>query len=146
MAEGSGVIRGDTHIFTVRVYYEDTDVGGIVYYANYLKFAERARTEYLRLLGFAQRDLFEDYGVGFAVRRCEVDFHLPARLDDLLEVHSRMLEVAGASLKAEQIVRRDDADLVRLRLRVACMRPDGRPARIPPPVLSQLQQHPVSSA
>lgn len=135
-----------SHTFHLRVYYEDTDLAGIVYYANYLKFAERARTEYLRQLGFAQRDLFEEYGVGFAVRRCEIDFRLPARLDDLLEVHSRMLEVAGASLTTEQIVRRDDAELVRLRLHVACMRPDGRPARIPPPVLSELQRQPLSSS
>ena len=74
---------GQTHIFNLRVYYEDTDAGGIVYYANYLKFAERARTEVLRDLGVAQRELLEVEGIGFAVRRCAVDYFAPAKLDDL---------------------------------------------------------------
>ena len=120
-ATGSGEIRGDVHVYPVRVYYEDTDTAGIVYYANYLKFAERARTELLRLLGYEQSDLFEQYGVGFVVRNCEIDYRLPARLDDALEIHSRMLNIGGASLRTEQIVRRGDAELVRLRLRVACI-------------------------
>ena len=135
----SGTIRESTHIYPVRVYYEDTDTAGIVYYANYLKFAERARTELLRLLGFEQRDLLDRFGVGFAVRQCEIDFRLPARLDDLLEIHSRMLEVRGASLRAEQIVQRDGIDLVRMRVRVACMAHSGQPARIPGPVLARLK-------
>ncbi|MDJ0951380.1 MAG: tol-pal system-associated acyl-CoA thioesterase [Alphaproteobacteria bacterium] len=135
----SGTIRDETHVYPVRVYYEDTDTAGIVYYANYLKFAERARTELLRLLGFEQRDLFDTYGVGFAVRHCEIDFRLPARLDDALEVHSRMLDVGGASLRAEQVVRRDDTDLVRMQVRVACMNREGQPTRIPGPLLDLLR-------
>ncbi len=136
----SGEIRGGVHVFPVRVYYEDTDVGGIVYYANYLKFAERARTELLRLVGFGQEEMFATYGVGFAVRNCEIDYRMPARLDDLLEVHSRMVELRGASLRTEQIIRRGGGDLVRLRLRVACMDREGRPARIPEPVMAALGQ------
>lgn len=134
----SGEIRGGVHVFPVRVYYEDTDVGGIVYYANYLKFAERARTELLRLVGFGQEEMFATYGAGFAVRNCEIDYRMPARLDDLLEVHSRMVELRGASLRTEQIIRRGGDDLVQLRLRVACMDREGRPARIPEPVMAAL--------
>lgn len=142
-AQSSGTIRGDVHVYPVRVFYEDTDTLGIVYYANYLKYTERARTELLRLLGFEQGVLFADYGVGFAVRHCEVDFRLPARLDDALEVHSRMIDVGGASLRTEQIVRRDGTDLVRMRVRVACMNNEGRPERIPEPLLKQLKHlHP----
>ena len=137
--QGSGEIRGDVHVFPLRVYYEDTDTAGIVYYANYLKFAERARTELLRLLGFEQHVLFEQHGVGFVVRNCEIDYRLPARLDDALEVHSRMLEIGGASLRTEQVVRRDGTDLARLRLRVACMSRDGQAARIPTPLLETLR-------
>lgn len=135
----SGEIIGGTHVLPIRIYYEDTDVGGIVYYANYLKFAERARTEMLRLAGFEQDKLFADYGVGFAVRNCEIDYRLPARLDDLLEVHSRMLELKAASLRTEQIIRRGGDDLVRLKLRVACMKLDGRPTRIPAPIFEALE-------
>ncbi len=139
LVQPSGKIEADTHIYPVRVYYEDTDTLGIVYYANYLKFAERARTEMLRLLGFEQHNLSNEYGVGFAVRHCEIDFRLPARLDDSLEVHSRMFSVGGASLKTEQIVRRDGTDLVRIRVRVACMARNGQPTRIPPPLFALLR-------
>ena len=137
--EGCGTIRGDAHIFPVRVYYEDTDVAGIVYYANYLKYAERARTEFLRLLGFDQSVLLDRHGIGFAVRRCEIDYRLPARLDDALEVHSRMRELGGASLRAEQVVRRGEAELVRLRVRLACMDRAGRPVRMPRAVYDRLK-------
>ena len=92
------------HVFPVRVYYEDTDAGGIVYHANYLKFAERARTEMLRLLGHDQFDLLAQEEIGFTVRRCEVDYLAPARLDDALEVRTRLIDVRGASLKLAQTV------------------------------------------
>jgi len=141
MIEGCGAIRGDAHVFPVRVYYEDTDVAGIVYYANYLKYAERARTEFLRLLGFDQSVLLERHGVGFAVRRCEIDYRLPARLDDALEVHSRMCELGGASLRAEQVVRRGERELVRLRVRLACMDRGGRPVRIPSAIYDRLKPY-----
>lgn len=145
MVEASGAIRGDVHIFPVRVYYEDTDVAGIVYYANYLKYAERARTEFLRLLGFDQSVLLDHHGIGFAVRRCEIDYRLPARLDDALDVHSRMRELGGASLRAEQVVYRGEHALVRLRVRLACMDRGGRPVRIPSAIHDRLKPYfPVS--
>lgn len=119
------------HVFPVRVYYEDTDAGGVVYYANYLRFAERARTELMRDCGIDHTTLLQREGVILAVRRCEADYVRPARLDDLLEVHTRFAETTGASLWMEQTVRRDDDTLAEMRLRIVCLRTDGRPARIP---------------
>jgi acyl-CoA thioester hydrolase len=119
------------HRFAIRVYYEDTDSGGIVYHSNYLKFAERARTEWLRDLGVQQRQWREETGLGFAVTRCEIDFRRSARLDDVLDVATRVLEVGGASLVAEQVIRREADEVARLRLVVACVDGHGRPARLP---------------
>lgn len=127
----SGRLEGGVHVYPVRVFYEDTDAGGVVYHTSYLRFAERARTEMMRLLGIDHSSLIADDGVVFAVRRCEVDFLRPARLDDLLAVRTRLLEVHGASLWAEQIVDRDGEPLVAAKLRLACVRRDGRPARFP---------------
>jgi len=119
------------HVYPVRVFYEDTDAAGIVYYVNHLKFAERARTEMLRLLGAEQRQMLEDDGLGFTVRRCEVEYLAPARLDDALEVVTTLLSVGGASLRISQTIRRDETDLARLVLRIACTDRRGRPARLP---------------
>ncbi len=121
----------NAHVFPVRVYYEDTDAGGIVYYANYLKFAERARTELLRMAEISHSELMSGDGVAFAVRHCSADFRKPARLDDALDVHTRIVEVKGASIEMEQTVKRDGVDLVRLRIKLACMTTSGRPSRIP---------------
>ena len=115
----------------LRIYYEDTDAAGIVYYANYLKFAERARTEFLREAGIAQRALQDDEGVLFAVRRCEIDYLRPARLDDVLEVRSRIVASRGASLTVWQTITLGDQILAQLSVRVACVDRTGRPARIP---------------
>ncbi len=98
------------HVFPVRVYYEDTDTAGIVYYANYLKFAERARTEMLRAAGIEQRVLAEETGVAFAVRSCSADYLAPARLDDLLEIRTRVAGLQGATIEMEQSVTRDGQD------------------------------------
>ena len=123
--------NGDmAHRFAVRVYYEDTDAGGIVYYANYLRFAERARTEMLRDIGRPYIDLVRD-GLSLAVRRCEVDYLRPARLDDRLEVETRLVDIGGATLEAEQDVRREHEMLVQMRIRLACIAQSGRPARLP---------------
>ncbi|MGB1547859.1 MAG: tol-pal system-associated acyl-CoA thioesterase [Alphaproteobacteria bacterium] len=126
----------NAHHFSVRVYYEDTDSVGMVYYANYLKFAERARTEFLRSLGF---DRWETrFGFAFVVRSCTIDYRLPARLDDLLDVETRLVDLRGASLEVEQTVRRDGEELVRLLVRIACVREDGKVARMPAEVRSAL--------
>ena len=119
------------HLLPVRVYYEDTDAAGVVYHAGYLRFAERARTEMLRLAGITIARLRDDHGLVFAVRDCAVDYLAPARLDDLVEVCSRLVNLAGASLKAEQIIGRDGSELARLGVRVACVDAGGRAARIP---------------
>ncbi|MBM3539156.1 MAG: tol-pal system-associated acyl-CoA thioesterase [Alphaproteobacteria bacterium] len=119
------------HVFPLRVYYEDTDAAGIVYYANYLKFAERARTEWLRAKGIGQRELSEDEGVAFAVRRVSVEYLMPARLDDALEVRTRIVAVRGASLDGEQEIARGGQVLTQLSLTLACVARDGRPARLP---------------
>lgn len=133
-----GYFRGNTHILPLRVYYEDTDSAGIVYYANYLKFAERGRTEMLRCRGVDHNRLMAESGLAFAVRHCVVDYISPARLDDLIEVCSAMTEVGGASATGRQIVQRDGVVLARLEIRLACVGRDGRPGRMPPPVRALL--------
>ncbi len=126
-----GVVEGGVHVLPIRVYYDDTDAGGVVYYANYLRMAERARTEMLRAIGAGHTALAGNDGVMLTVRRCEIDYLRPARLNDALTVHSRITEIGGASLTAEQVVRRDNADLARLTLRIACVTTAGRAARMP---------------
>ncbi len=121
------------HRFPVRVYWEDTDAGGIVYHANYLKFAERARSEMVRARGVGQAELAAG-GRAFAVVHAEMDFKAPARLDDELEVVSRVEAVGGASMEVEQAIYRLDggAELVRLNIRLGFIALDeGRPARMP---------------
>lgn len=127
----NGLVDEGAHLFPVRVYWEDTDAGGLVYHANYLKFAERARTEMLRTLGFSQERLRGDSGIVLVVRRSAVDFLAPARLDDDLIVATRLAGQAGATLDLDQEVRRDGMPLVRLSSRIACLGPSGRPTRLP---------------
>ena len=105
----------------VRVYYEDTDAGGVVYYANYLKYFERARTEWLRAAGWGQTALASDRGILFAVRSIELDYHGPARLDDALEVEARIAELGRARIDFAQRVLRDGKALCSGRVRVACL-------------------------
>lgn len=121
----------DAHHFRLRVYYEDTDAAGIVYYANYLRFAERARTEYLRQAGVDQRMLHSEEGVLFAVRHCEIDYLRPARLDDCLDVYSRIEAARGASVTIRQSIMRAAEILAQLSVRVACIDAAGRPVRMP---------------
>ena len=135
----SGQMAEGEHRLPLRIYYEDTDAGGIVYYARYLQFAERARTEMLRLAGIDQKQLTRDHGVFFAVRRCEVDYLRPARFDDFLEVRSRLTALGGARLSAAQVICRAGEELVRLAVEIASIRGDGRPPRIPAPVRAALQ-------
>jgi acyl-CoA thioester hydrolase len=108
----------------VRVYYEDTDSGGVVYYANYLRFMERARTEWMRTLGFEQDVLIRDYGILFAVRSASLEYLRPARFNDRLEVGVRLRERRRASLVFEQVVSREgDAHgaLCTANIRIACL-------------------------
>ncbi|MDH3230223.1 MAG: YbgC/FadM family acyl-CoA thioesterase [Alphaproteobacteria bacterium] len=135
-----------SHVTSVRVYYEDTDAAGIVYYANYLKFAERARSELMRDIGDGEYGRMVAAGMHFVVRRCVVDYLGAARLDDLLKVHSRMLELRGASIAAEQIVRRGGEDLVTMQVELACLGAGGRPARIPAGLRAALEKYAGTAA
>jgi acyl-CoA thioester hydrolase len=121
------------HRFPVRVYYEDTDAGGVVYHANYLRFAERARTEALRDAGIPHADLVERCNVMFMVHRAEIDYVRPASLDDLLVVETETLDVRGATVVLRQVVRGPDGICATLRIKLACVAIGGnKPARIPP--------------
>ncbi len=128
------------HVFPIRVYIEDTDAGGIVFYANYLKFAERARTEAMRELGVETSPLMREEGVVLTVRKCSVDYLKPARLDDLLEVHTQITKVGGASLEGVQRIKRDGKDIVVVEIKLACMALNGKPARLPKELRETLNQ------
>jgi acyl-CoA thioester hydrolase len=125
---------GADQVYRLRVFYEDTDAGGVVYYANYLKFAERARSELLRAFGVSQKALAEAGGPIFTVRRVEADFLRPAYLDDELEVRTTVLAHGGARVAMGQVIGRDQEDLVRMRVEIACVNAKGRATRIPEPV------------
>ncbi len=120
-----------THRFETHVYYEDTDLAGIVYYANYLKFIERARTEYVRDLGVDQTRLKVEAGIVFAVRRVEADYLIPAVFDDDLVVETAPVEVTGARIVLDQVVVRGDQTLFKARVTLAALSDTGRPARMP---------------
>jgi acyl-CoA thioester hydrolase len=132
-----------THVYRLRVFYEDTDVGGVVYYANYLKFAERARTEWLRDYGISQRALAADSGHVFAVRRVEADFLAPAHLDDELEIRTTVTDHGGAQFAMGQVIGRGPDELVRLKVLIACVNAKGRATRIPAAVAGLLADQPA---
>ena len=119
-----------THRFPVRVYYEDTDLAGIVYYANYLKFIERARSEWVKELGIDQVQMKAD-GLVFAVRRVEADYLSPAKFDDDLVVETTMEPGSGARLVVRQDVKRDGAMLFSALVTIICMTTEGTVARLP---------------
>lgn len=115
----------------IRVYYEDTDLAGIVYYANYLKFIERARTEFLRSRGVEQGAYREEHGVVFAVRRVEADYLASAVFDDLLTVETRVKEITGSRIFMSQEVKRDDTVLFRAEVVLVAVNAAGRSTRVP---------------
>ena len=123
----------------VRVYYEDTDAAGVVFYANYLNFMERARTEWLRSLGFEQTTLFHDHNVVFVVRSLAVEFARPALFNDALEVTVEPLGAHGGVIEIAQKVRRGAQELVTAAVKIACVNTQSfKPVRIPPPILEKL--------
>lgn len=126
-----GALAGPMHRYQLRVFYEDTDAAGIVYYANYLKFIERARTEMMREAGVSHTQLMSKRGIAFIVRRCSLDFRAPARLDDLLEVRTRITEVGGARIEVEQVVWHGQESMVRAEVKLGCIDRSGRPTRLP---------------
>ncbi len=139
----AGEIRDGSHRLPVRIYYEDTDFSGVVYHASYLRFMERGRTDYLRLLGVGHRSLFEETekeapGFAFVVRAMTIDFLKPARMDDVLLVTTTPEAVAGASITLHQRVSRGADLLVEARVRVAFVS-GGRAQRIPKPLRIAMQ-------
>jgi acyl-CoA thioester hydrolase len=139
----AGRIEGDTHILPVRVYFEDTDFAGLVYHANYLKFCERGRSDFIRLLGIHHQGLAnpeEGEPAVFVVRRIEIDYLKPGRLDDVLEVVTRCQEIGGASLTLGQDVRRGETVLARAKVTVVLVSASGKPQRLGALVRGALQR------
>lgn len=134
---------GQPFTWTIRVYYEDTDTGGIVYYSNYLKFFERARTEWLRKAGFEQRALLQEHGLQFVVAQIECDFRQPARLDDVLEIDVRVARAGRVSIEFSQTARRGADVLATARVRVGCIDTTRfAPAAMPAAMIEALRQLP----
>lgn len=126
--------------WSIRVYYEDTDSGGVVYHSNYLSFMERARTEWLRSLGFEQDELIANYQCIFAVSSVAMNFHCPAKFNDLLLVQSHIINVSGASFEFEQKIVRGDELLCGAVVKIACLNSNlFRPMAIPPKLLTEIQ-------
>ena len=127
----------------VRVYYEDTDAGGVVYYANYLKYLERARTEFLRALGVEQTVLLAERDRVFVVRALQADYLKPAVLDDALTVHSALIKLGHASLVFAQRVMRGEEILFHAQVTIACVQSSKRkPAPLPPDIRARLKDYP----
>lgn len=120
-----------SHTFPLRVYYEDTDLAGIVYYANYLKFIERGRSEWVRSLGIDQGALKRDHGIVFAVRRVEADYLRPARFDDELTVTTDLIAATGARIVLDQAVTRAGETLFTAHVTLVCLNEAGGAARLP---------------
>jgi len=133
----SGKIVDGVHRLPIRVYYEDTDFSGIVYHANYLKFAERGRSDFLRRVGVHHSEILElDPPLAFAIQKMEIEFLAPARIDDLLEVESRYTAARGARLEFEQVITRDGEPIWRAIIKAACIDTSGRPRRLTPEMLA----------
>ena len=126
-----GVLDGDTHLYAVRAYYEDTDLSGIVYHANYLRWFERARSDLLRRLGIDQRAAIEEGGGAYAVSEVNLKYLRPAKLDDDITIHTRCTELKAASCRMHQKAFRGEELLAEAHLRVGFVSPNGRPIRQP---------------
>ena len=137
-----GRFDGKTHILPARVYYEDTDVSGIVYHANYLRMMERGRSEFLRLIGVHHMVMMSgDDPVAWTIRRMEIDYAKPARLDDALEIHTRYRTLTGARLTGDQTVQRAGEILVSAKIEAALITMTGKPRRIPEDVKAKLESY-----
>ena len=121
-----------------KVYYEDTDSGGVVYYANYLKFLERARTDAITSLGFSNNKLVEKFGIYIIVKSCNLNFLKPAKLEDKLNIISKILEVKNVSIKMRQNILVDDSMIVEAEILLASVNKDGKPSKLPNEFKNQL--------
>lgn len=127
-----------SHSLPLRVYYEDTHAGEVVYHASYLRFAERGRTEWLRSLGLDHRSLRESHGRQIVVRRCRIEFRRPAKLDDALSVSTQLIDIRGIRIVLLQRVERTGTALVELEVELAVVDLRGRPCRLPEPLLAAI--------
>ena len=126
----SADFKNGSHITEYRIYYEDTDAAGVVYYANYLKYAERARTEALRAMDINQSELFKNENIGFVVRRVEADYLAPARLDDLITVETMLHTMGAARFTMHQMLKKDDQLLVDMIVEIVSVNGDFKPTAI----------------
>jgi acyl-CoA thioester hydrolase len=132
--------QAQAFVWPVRVYYEDTDAAGVVYYANYLKFMERARTEWLRSAGFEQTRLAEEHGVAFVVTSLSIDYLKPGRFNDGLQVTVELIKVGAGHIGLNQRVLRGDEVLATCAVKVACVAlRTMRPVRMPQPLAARLR-------
>ena len=135
----SGAFDGTKHILPLRVYYEDTDFSGIVYHANYLRFAERGRSDFIRLAGVNHRDMAaREPSLAFAVSHMDIGFHGPARIDDMLSVETVFTHAKGARMRAVQRILCEGRLLWQARVDIACIDMDGRPRRLPADIVEKL--------
>lgn len=135
---GLGYFEGKVHILPISIYYEDTDLSGMVYHANYLRFMERGRTEFFRLAGISRAGLEDEDPTAWTIRRIAMEYFRPARLDDQVAVHSVLTKVSGARIKALQRVRRGESLLVEGRIEACITTLTGKPRRLPGTVYETL--------
>ena len=130
--------EGKTYIWPVRIYYEDTDLSGIVYHANYLRYMERARTEFFRAMGIKAAYLEEAEPAAWALRKVEVEYLKPAKFDDVIEIHTLATDLTGVRLSASQVIRRGEIVLTRGAVEACIISLSGRPKRIPAEIRDKL--------
>ena len=136
----AGVIRGGEHLLPVRVYYEDTDFTGVVYHANYARYFERGRSDFLRLRGISHTELrARSEPIAFVVRRMEIDFVRPARVDDALVVHTAYDRLKGPRIFVRQWIDRAGELIASAKVEVVCIRLDGRPVKPPADIVTSLR-------
>jgi acyl-CoA thioester hydrolase len=137
---GAGRFEGKVHILPIRIYYEDTDLSGIVYHANYLRYMERGRSEFFRCAGITRLAMLEkSEATAWTLRRASIEYIRPARLDDLIEVHTRAISLTGARMTADQKIYCGPTLLTHGRVEACIITLDGKPRRIPPEIREKLQ-------
>lgn len=137
--QGWGRFEGNVHILPIRVYYEDTDLSGVVYHANYLRFMERGRSEFFRCAGILRLAMMEgDEATVWTLRRASLDFYRPARVDELVEVHTRATSLSGARMSADQKIFRDSELLAHGEVEACVVTLAGKPRRIPDEIRTKL--------
>ncbi len=128
------------HSLPVRIYYEDTDAGGVAYHASYIRFCERGRTEYLRSIGFENSGILRDYGMLFVVKHLEADYKSPALLDDLLTLKTSVLSMKNTSFIMHHILENTKKEIFEMKVVIACINKSGRPDKIPDDLRKALQE------